>query len=44
MNICKHCEITYFVTANQEGSCANDDKHLPRYDFKKSDNILECEI
>ena len=44
MNICKHCEITYFVTANQDGSCVNDDKHQPNYDFKKSEDILECEI
>ena len=46
MNHCKNCEMTFFVTANEEGDCAvgKNAAHVAKYDFTKSDNVLECEI
>ena len=44
MNVCKNCEIKYFLTANQSGACTKGDAHEPQYDFSKSENVLECEI
>ena len=44
MNVCRHCEIKYFPTNNDEGSCTKNPVHEAQYDFSKSDNVLECEV
>ena len=46
MNYCKNCEMHFFNTANEEGDCAKgkEQAHVPKYDFTKSDNVLECEV
>ena len=43
MNICKKCEIKYFLTANKDGACIKGGAHDPQYDFELSENVLECE-
>ena len=44
MNICQKCEAKYFLTANEDGACVKGGEHVAKYDFDKSENVLECDI
>ena len=44
MNVCKKCDMKYYVAGNRAGACSVDQGlHDPSYDFTKDpDNVLNC--
>ena len=44
MNICARCEAKFYITGNREDSCMGEHKHIQKYDWTKSEDVLECEI
>lgn len=44
MNICRHCDIRYYVKANKDCGKKKDTKCEAQYDFTKDDNVLNCEV
>lgn len=45
MNLCKKCGLRFHVRGNAMGQCnADETRHEAKYDFSKSEDVLECEI
>ena len=48
MNICRYCEMKFFITANEDGVCTKpaveSGPHVAKFDFDLNEDVLQCEI
>jgi hypothetical protein len=44
MNICRNCEMKFYIKGNRADTCGGTQPHILMYDFTQSEDVTECEI